>query len=175
MRGKFLRVGKRAGFTLIELLLVIVILGILAVLGLGSYTSTLRKSRDARRKSDLRNIAVALDAYYSDNNRYPLGSASGKIYGCAEIGQTADQECSWGSKFGDPKGTIYMQILPSDPTTIQQYYYVSASGTQFQLYAYLENSQDQSINSSVVSKGLDCGSAGTVICNYGVASQNAVP
>ena len=50
------------GFTLIELLVVITIIGILAGIGLNSFQSSQKKSRDATRKSDLRQISHALEA-----------------------------------------------------------------------------------------------------------------
>jgi len=45
-----------AGFTLIELLVVISILAILITMGLTSFASAQRKGRDAKRKSDIREI-----------------------------------------------------------------------------------------------------------------------
>jgi len=53
------------GFTLIELLVVISILAILITLGLTSFASAQKKSRDAKRKADLRDYKNALEQYYS--------------------------------------------------------------------------------------------------------------
>jgi len=164
-----------AGFTLVELLVVIVLLGIMAVLGLGNYTTSLRRSRDNQRKSNLRAIATALEAYNSDNKLFPLSSSEDLILGCAEIGQVANQPCEWGEKWSDPKGTIYMPQIGKDPSTTQQYVYVSADGTQYQLYAHLENPEDAGIDASIVSQGINCATTGTIVCNYGVSSQNTSP
>jgi len=156
------------GFTLIELLVVIAILGILVMIGLNNFVSSQRRSRDMRRKSDLRSISVALETYYADNNAYPTNTADGKINGCSGA-------CTWGNQW-KVSITIYMQKLSSDPISGHNYYYqadTTASHKWYQLYAYLENPQDPDISSTVVSKGLDCG--GSTICNYGIASQNTTP
>ncbi|MBP9686556.1 MAG: prepilin-type N-terminal cleavage/methylation domain-containing protein [Candidatus Doudnabacteria bacterium] len=59
------------GFTLIELLVVIAIIGLLASVVLLSLNSARAKSRDAKRMSDVRQIASALELFYNDNNSYP--------------------------------------------------------------------------------------------------------
>ncbi|OGF98778.1 hypothetical protein A2153_00915 [Candidatus Gottesmanbacteria bacterium RBG_16_38_7b] len=56
---------QKKGFTLIELLVVISILAILITMGLTSLASVQKKGRDAKRKSDLREIKNALEQYYS--------------------------------------------------------------------------------------------------------------
>lgn len=59
------------GFTLIELLVVIAIIGILSGLVLASISTARRKSRDAQRITEIRQMATALEAYYDDHNGYP--------------------------------------------------------------------------------------------------------
>lgn len=55
----------KKGFTLLELLVVIGIITILIVFGATSYSTAQKKSRDAKRKSDLKAIQSALEQYYS--------------------------------------------------------------------------------------------------------------
>jgi len=73
---KFLR-----GFTLIELLIVIAILGILAaaVLVAANPGKRTKQAKDATRKSDVGQIATALQAYYTTPGQgtYPGGSGCG--------------------------------------------------------------------------------------------------
>lgn len=66
--------GKEKGFTLIELLVVIAIIGILSSVVLASLNSARRKSRDARRQADLKQLQTALELYYNDNNAYPISA-----------------------------------------------------------------------------------------------------
>jgi len=66
---KIMKKTKEA-FTLIELLVVIAIIGILSTTVLVSLGGARSKARDARRESDLRQIVLALELDYSDDERY---------------------------------------------------------------------------------------------------------
>jgi type II secretion system protein G len=164
---------KKNGFTLIELLIVIVIIGILAAIGLATFTSSQMKSRDAKRKADLQQVSRALELYYNDKGQYPADDGSGNIMGCGAGAITA---CTWGSltvPFSNTTtGTIYMTKLPADPSQYTYYYVatpVLGRHPQYQLYARLENLQDQSI----IVSGYNCATG--VKCNYGVSSSNITP
>lgn len=170
----------KSGFTLVEVLVVIAILGILAAVGLASFTSSQMKGRDSQRKSDLKQISNALEIYYNDYNRYPT-SSNGKIAGCPVSSSTV---CDWGiGQFTDGK-TIYLKTVPKDPTTLNYYYRTvtvgGAANQGFQLYAKLENSQD--LNACI---GNDCGEhtdlpsdvtcGSDVTCNFAITSGNTTP
>lgn len=65
------------GFTLIELLVVIAIIGVLASIVLASLNNARRKSRDARRITDVKQIQLALELYFdAQGNAYPTSSAT---------------------------------------------------------------------------------------------------
>jgi len=87
---------KKKGFTLIELLVVIAIIGILASIVLVSLGSTRGKARDAKRESDIRQISLAMEMMYNDNQRYATCTLTG-----GRLAETA---------FG-----VYLDPIPEDP------------------------------------------------------------
>ncbi len=160
---------RRGGFTLIELIVAMAILAILTTGGVATYIRSLKRGRDAQRKSDLSQVQRALEAYFNDKNRYPSGEADGNMGDCA------GSACSWGtSSFEDEEGTVYMKLLPDDPSSDQSYFYQSnLSGGWYKLYAKLENEDDPQVLSETP-VGADCGGV-SEDCNYGVSSSNVAP
>lgn len=65
---------SKSGFTLLELLVVIAIIAILIALGTISYSTAQKKSRDAKRHSDLKEIQNALETYHAVEGEYPGGT-----------------------------------------------------------------------------------------------------
>jgi type II secretory pathway pseudopilin PulG len=144
------------------------IIGVLATFFIGGYTGAQKKARDANRKSDLNQLAKALEIYYNDYRRYPVES-SGRIMGCPSTGPTA---CEWDGtdQFTDTK-TVYYKTIPGDPNEAQGARYVyrsDASGTYYRLYALLENLEDP----DRISTSESCGTGN---CNFAVTSGNTVP
>lgn len=164
----------RNGFTLIELMIVMVLLAILVAIGTGSFMSSQKKSRDAKRKADLRQVAVTLEAYYNDMGRYPAASG-GQMMGC---GIGASGACAWGGAWSNTSTTpetVYMYVLPTESVPGRSMYYATdAGGTYFRLYGLLENTQDEGagVNQGGYS-GTNCG--GSVLCTYGISSTNTTP
>lgn len=62
--------SHKSGFTLIELLVVIAIIGILSSTILVSLGGARAKARDARRQSDIRQMTLAMELDYSDDELY---------------------------------------------------------------------------------------------------------
>jgi len=148
----------KPGFTLIELLVVMAILAILATVGLVSFRTTQMKGRDARRKNDLGQIQKALEMYYNDYSSYPL---TGTLPG-------------GGGKWEDDEGTLYMKEVPEDPK-FGNYQYASADGSDYRLYARLENTNDSCFTADPNRcnldgfDGTDCGGDK---CSFMVTSPN---
>ncbi|MCX7766771.1 MAG: prepilin-type N-terminal cleavage/methylation domain-containing protein, partial [Candidatus Sumerlaeia bacterium] len=63
----------KKSFTLIELLIVVAIVVILALIAVPNYLEAQTRSKTARTRADMRAIAGAIEAYYVDNNDYPIG------------------------------------------------------------------------------------------------------
>jgi type II secretory pathway pseudopilin PulG len=81
------------------------IIVVLATIGLTSYSSANRRSRDARRAADLEQLRSALEMYRADNNRYPPGASL------------------------VPLVPNYINILPRDPRTNVPYTYQAYTNT----------------------------------------------
>lgn len=173
------RFRPSAGFTLVELLVVIAIIGILSSIGLSTFTSAQMKSRDAKRKTHLKQLADAFEAYHNDLGQYP-GDDNGRPRAC---GDEAIETCTWGisAMENTATGTVYMVKLPDDPTIGRDYYYDSqqtgGKNTRFQLYARLENTQDPGVpkdgtGDPQIYLNVSCGGK---TCNYGVSSSNTTP
>lgn len=139
------------GFTLIELLVVIGILTVVVALLISVLDplAQFRKSRDSRRKSDMREMKTSLMLYRNTCDTYPANNASNQIVGCgATCGAGA---CAWGSQWS-VNGNIIMKTLPKDPSNTGSYTYKYSSngggGSEFCLWTTLENRFDDAAQKS---------------------------
>jgi type IV pilus assembly protein PilA len=62
--------GREEGFTLIELLVVVIIIGILAAVAIPAFLNQRQRAFRAAVQSDLRNIAVEAETFFTDNQTY---------------------------------------------------------------------------------------------------------
>jgi type IV pilus assembly protein PilA len=65
------KMRNRKGFTLIELLIVVAIIGILAAIAIPQFAAYRARGYNSAATSDLKNIKTNLEAFFTDNQRYP--------------------------------------------------------------------------------------------------------
>jgi len=96
------KILNRKAFTLIELLVVIAIIGILAAVVMVSLNSARGKARDAQRKSDITNLATALEMYYDGQTvpSYPTTAQGTAVLATTYMSRIPT----------DPEGTAYTYI-----------------------------------------------------------------
>lgn len=109
MLSLFLKNKKNKGFTLIELLVVIAIIGVLASVVLASLNSARIKSRDAKRKLDLKQMQNSLTMYYTSNSAFPIGTAF------SSWASNWDNGGCCINLYNGLVGGGYMNTLPADP------------------------------------------------------------
>ena len=141
---------NQPGFTLIELMLAISIVAIISTIGLVTYSKAQLIARDAKRKQDLRSIAIALEIYYQKNKRYPCTVGWQQSTNAIWITDITDASCP---------GTVATKLAPdfinkmptdpiNDPKYLYQYYSYGGAwpcpgaGQSYFLMAPLENQKD---------------------------------
>jgi type IV pilus assembly protein PilA len=65
------KLRSKKGFTLIELLIVVAIIGILAAIAIPQFAAYRMRGYNAGANSDAKNLKTTLEAYYTDNQKYP--------------------------------------------------------------------------------------------------------
>ncbi len=121
------KIQKLFGFTLLELLVVIGIIAVLVGLSTVSYSTAQKKSRDAKRKEDLRSIHNALEQYYAIcGYQYPtpVSDANGNYY-ASVICPTPTQ--------------AIMPTVPTDPKGPTPYYCNPCNANEYKICANLES------------------------------------
>jgi prepilin-type N-terminal cleavage/methylation domain-containing protein len=139
------------GFTLQELLITMAIIGVLSAIGFTSFHTLTLKSRDQKRKQDLKSISTALELFYQTNRRYP----------CTAGWQVSNPAGDWiQDTCAVPPSLVprYINVLPHDivntgtqPWLTGQYAYgyfssgaygVCPAGTYYFLVTQLETTND---------------------------------
>lgn len=94
--------AAKKGFTIIELIVSIVVIAILAVIMIVSYSGIQQRSRDSERSSDITQIKIALEKYHAERSSYP-------------------DVCSGGDGTDCPASSLstalnpYLKTIPHDP------------------------------------------------------------
>ena len=64
----------RRGFTLIEVLVVVAILGILVAISAANLLNAVQRARQKRTMADMRTLALGIESFTTDFNRYPAAA-----------------------------------------------------------------------------------------------------
>lgn len=139
------------GFTLLEVLVSATIIAVMTAVGMVSYSSVNKRSRDVKRRADLEQIRSALEMYRSDNGQYPnIGGGFLNTSGLSTALVTGG----------------YMPAVPDDPATTGNYYYdaISTSGV-YSSYCICGNLETITTGSQTT-----CTVTLPAACDYGLKS-----
>lgn len=137
-----------SGFTFIEVLVTSVLIAVLAAILTISFVAAGQFTRDARRKKDLANLQVALEAYKLQYGQYPDsdGCTGGVTWpGCVSDWIPGLVPTFTPSLPTDPKQN-YSGEIADLATETYTYNYTRPTAVTYQLITRLENSSDGMIN-----------------------------
>jgi general secretion pathway protein G len=179
---RWLSVSERNGFTLIEITVVVAIVGILATMLFASFEEARQQSRDKIRKSELKELQLAVELYKAQNGQYPVqgcGIVGGYWTGPGPVG-------SWGvacDEYIVGLTPSFIAELPTDPNREQEtdhgYFYITdatQSAYKIMVYGSVENQLVTSFTdefSRCPSTGTNCLTAATNAGVYAVYSAGA--
>jgi len=124
---------KNKGFTLIELLVVIAIIGLLVSMLLVRLSDIKREARDARRVSDIYQVALALAVYNDQYGQYPGTSGSN----------------DWVTMESALESEGFIQAVPNDPGANTYEYWVADDNHDYVLNATLEDINHDALKTDV--------------------------
>lgn len=148
----------KQGFTLLEVLVSATIIAVLTIIGVVSYSSVNKRSRDVKRKSDLEQVRSALEMYRADNTVKP-----GEYPSSAGAGAFTDAQNLAASLV-----STYIPSVPDDPDSDNDYWYeaIDSGGGVYSSYcvcAKLETPPTTNPNTCTVALN-------AANCNYGLKS-----
>lgn len=122
---------KISGFTLIELLVVIAIIAILTAIVTANFTDAKKKSRDAKRVSDIAQIQLTLEFVFDKCNTYPR----------TEFLYDMDRDVCPGFPLGS-----FISVMPKDPND-SKYDYEAPLSNGTASYDYILRAELESYSS----------------------------
>lgn len=110
------------GFTIVELLIVIVVIGILALLVITTYSGIQAKARNSKRSSDVATIQTQLEAFFQNSGYYPSLADMNSSTWLASNMKSLDTQA-----LVDPSNATQSKTLVDDPAAKSYAYHVTAS------------------------------------------------
>lgn len=155
MNDKFTKFSIRKtiknGFTLIELLIVIAILGVMAAFLLTNMSGARARARDAKAKSELRNVATAIGLYQSMYGQYPPSGGGINFNACGPNGTSQCPYAGCSADFAAGGGgcaNVFMDKMSKNGNYFFFKYYPCSTQTDYRLKVTLENASDPEIATS---------------------------
>lgn len=111
-----------------ELLISISIIAILIAIGVASYATINKQSRDTKRKSDVEQIRAALEMYRADNGYYPAAGSGSWV--------VASNENDAAAGLTPYLVPTYIPVIPRDPKSLQSYMYQATNLSGGNYYGY---------------------------------------
>ncbi len=121
---------RNRGLTLVELIIVVSIVAALALIGIAYFREQTFKGNDAKRKSDINRIKIAVEEYEKDHDCYPLAVS-----------------CNPGTGL-EP----YLSRIPCEPKSNASYYYEhqdSVCPGWYRVYTVLDSDNDSSLTPGI--------------------------
>ncbi len=136
---------KQQGFTIVELLIVIVVIGILALLVVTTFTGIQQRARNTERETDIKSLHSQLEAFYAQEGYYPdLANLNNDTWRTTNL-RGIDTEAFRDPGASDAVGTT---LAATNTGLDKQYAYVpaecdGAECQEYTLYAAPEGSTEQ--------------------------------
>ena len=137
-----------------EVLVSASIIAILTVIGVVSYSSVNKRSRDVKRKSDMEQLRSALEMYRTGSSAYPNPNGDGVFVPVSQLSATL-------------VSGNYMPAIPSDPGAYGYWYQAIPTSGVYNSYCICGKLESIAGGSeqSTCTVSLDSGTTG---CNYGI-------
>lgn len=163
----------RKGFSLIEILVVIVIIAILLTVATTNMVGARQRAIDSQRKSNLKELKLALRMYYVDYHQFPATNMGIYLNGCGTNGTSKCPICptsDFASGGADGCLKTYANKLEMNESGVLSNirYYQCANGDDFRLKIQLNNMSDADIllsQSRCPACGTTYSSNDYVLCN----------
>jgi len=141
---------KYAGFTLIELMVVIAIIGILASAVLSSLNDARAEARDSVRRTELRQVQIAMEYYYNKYGTYRIANSGWREGGNGWFGYENGSTYSMAvSRVLYNEGFLSESLVdaPFNSSATQPEYmiYLCDGGSRYSITSTLERPTDEDI------------------------------